>query len=92
MECHVLCGIDVGADGSRGGLSLGWREEHLHSLKWKWIDFYGSPYNRNREGTWNKLKNLSRFCTLPWLVSGDFNEILFSHKKKGIPRDDRIIE
>lgn len=25
-KCGFLCGIDVGVDGSRGGLSLGWKE------------------------------------------------------------------
>lgn len=25
MKCNYLCGIDVGPDGSRGGLSLEWK-------------------------------------------------------------------
>lgn len=33
--------------------------------------------------SWNKLKFHGKGCTLPWLVSGDFNEMLFSHEKKG---------
>lgn len=30
---------------------------------------------------------------LPWLVSRDFNEIMYVHEKKGgIPRDEKVIE
>ncbi|KAA3474501.1 Exo_endo_phos domain-containing protein [Gossypium australe] len=70
----------------QGGLSLGWREGINITLKsyskshidmvveeedgaknWRFTGFYGEPNGNN----------------LPWLVAGDFNEILFSFEKQG---------
>ncbi|MBA0777426.1 hypothetical protein Gotri_005446, partial [Gossypium trilobum] len=59
-RCGFNNGIDVQADGMRGGLSLAWN-------------------GRNQE--------------LPWIVCGDFNEILYSFEKiGGVPREERRME
>ncbi|KAK5833131.1 hypothetical protein PVK06_016943 [Gossypium arboreum] len=103
--------IQVG-EGSRGGLSLGWKircsmtfrsvskdhidvevQETQKGPIWRWTGFYGSLYKQEREMTWNLLRRLGRPQNLSWLVSGDFNEILFSHEKNGgLPRDERRME
>lgn len=68
-------------------------KENVGSPIWRWTRFYGSPYSRERERMWNLLCTLGTSQNLPWLVSGDFNEILFVHEKKGgFPRDERRME
>lgn len=43
--------------------------------------------------SWDLLRELSEGCDLPWLVLGDFNEIMFSHEKQGGQiRDARNME
>lgn len=100
-RCGFFNGIDVPAEGSRGGLSLGWNEGHLVNLKSlskNHIDveiqddkgkhrrlftgFYGAPDVRNKVETWDLLRRLGRNNSLPWLVGGDFNDILFAHEKQ----------
>ncbi|KAA3468467.1 Exo_endo_phos domain-containing protein [Gossypium australe] len=42
---------------------------------------------------WNLLKRLSSDCNCPWLVAGDFNEIMYSFEKRGgLPRDQKRTE
>ncbi|KAA3472766.1 LRR receptor-like serine/threonine-protein kinase FLS2 [Gossypium australe] len=102
-------GIDVGAEGSRGGLCLAWREEIKVSLKtfsrnhidvlieenniqgeWRFTGFYGSPYTSDQHASWSLLRALGQEQQFSWLVSGDFNEILYSFEKNGgQPREER---
>ncbi|KAA3466257.1 reverse transcriptase [Gossypium australe] len=102
-------GIKVGAEGSKGGLCLVWKDEVdiiLQSfsinfidvmvkseelqLEWRFTRFYGSPYANGRIDSWNELRRLSTLFYLPWLVCGDFNEILYaSEKKGGLPREEK---
>ncbi|KAA3455040.1 reverse transcriptase [Gossypium australe] len=95
-------GIDVEAEGSRGGLSLVWKGDidvtirsyskwHIDAIvggetgqdDWRFAGFYGSPYLKDKNIAWDVLRRLSSENTHPWLVAGDFNEILFSFEKKG---------
>lgn len=39
----------------------------------------------DRIQTWNLLRSLASQASLPWLVTGDFNEILCNAKKSGGP-------
>lgn len=65
-------------------------QENVGSSIWRWTGFYGSPYIRDRGRTWDLLRTLGNHQNMPWLVSGDFNEILYAHDKKGgLPRDER---
>ncbi|KAA3485636.1 reverse transcriptase [Gossypium australe] len=112
-SCGFIHGIDVDAEGSRGGLCLGWKpgidvnlksfskwhidvmvKEDSSQIEWRFTDFYGTPYSREQSQVWELLKSLSQNVTGPWLVAGDFNEIMYSFekKKKGIPRDQRRME
>ncbi|KAG8489752.1 hypothetical protein CXB51_017987 [Gossypium anomalum] len=97
--CGFFNGFDVSADGSKGGLSLGWKGNNLVNLqsfsknhidvgikeeensRWRFTGFYGAPEVRNKSMTWELLRRLRRDNSLPWLVGGDFNEILFAHEK-----------
>lgn len=40
--------------------------------------FYGQPETYKRHLGWNLIRTLKTLCTLPWLISGDFNEVLRS--------------
>jgi len=41
------------------------------------------PETGRKHETWDLLRTLHRKFSLPWLVAGDFNEILLSHEKLG---------
>lgn len=58
-------------------------QENLNLDVWRFTGFYGSPYLHERDESWNTLLRLGEDQSLPWLVSGDFNEILYSFEKKG---------
>ncbi|KAA3488794.1 reverse transcriptase [Gossypium australe] len=110
-SCGFNSGIEVEADGSRGGLSLAWKSDigvtlrsfskwHIDVLvregssqEWRFTGFYGSPYSKDRSYVWNLLRHLSQDCNFPWLVAGDFNEILYSFEKRGgVPREQKRME
>ncbi|XP_012065315.1 uncharacterized protein LOC105628506 [Jatropha curcas] len=46
-----------------------------------WI--FGMPERHCRQISWNVLKSLARPGTLPWLICGDFNDLMFAEEKKG---------
>jgi hypothetical protein len=50
---------------------------------WRLIGIYGEPKWEDKYKTWEKFRELSASQNLPWIVIGDFNEILFSHEKEG---------
>jgi hypothetical protein len=50
---------------------------------WRLTGIYGEPRWEDKYKTWDKLRQLKQINNLPWIVIGDFNEILFSHKKEG---------
>ncbi|KAA3460602.1 reverse transcriptase [Gossypium australe] len=53
--------------------------------KWRFTGFYGSPYERNRNNSWEELRSLYTGERFHWFVCGDFNE-------GGVPRDERRME
>ena len=55
----------------------------LGGEEWRCTGFYGWPEVQNRHLSWRLLETLAPQSLLPWLCIGDFNEILFSHEKKG---------
>ncbi|KAA3490114.1 reverse transcriptase [Gossypium australe] len=61
--------------------------------EWQFTGLYGSPYLRDQNLVWNLLRRLNQECNYPWLVAGDFNEIMYSFEKSGgLPRDQRRME
>ncbi|KAA3470617.1 reverse transcriptase [Gossypium australe] len=95
-SCGFVNGINIATEGSRGGLCLAWKVDFEVTLKSfsKWhIDTIIRRRMCRRHGknlAWSTLKNLAQGCDYPWLVAGDFNEIMYSFEKRGgLPRDHR---
>ena len=60
---------------------------------WRATGFYGHPDSGMRPISWKLLEYLKSQCHLPWIVFGDFNEILNSDEKLGwLDRDARQME
>ncbi|KAA3458060.1 reverse transcriptase [Gossypium australe] len=103
-RCGFMNGIDVDAIGWKEGINLSLKsysrshidvevEEENGVGKWRLTGFYGEPVEQNRRELWELLRSLQRGSNLPWLVVGDFNEILFSFEKQGgRMREERQME
>ncbi|KAL0404334.1 UNVERIFIED_CONTAM: hypothetical protein Sradi_2074200 [Sesamum radiatum] len=52
---------------------------------WRFSGVYGEPDTSKRTVFWNLLSRLHRQSVRPWLVAGDFNEILEHSEKEGGP-------
>ncbi|XP_031090858.1 uncharacterized protein LOC115995850 [Ipomoea triloba] len=50
---------------------------------WRFTGFYGCPERIRRKNSWNLLKHLSHQYTLPWILMGDFNDLLHESEKLG---------
>ncbi|GKV19445.1 hypothetical protein SLEP1_g29706 [Rubroshorea leprosula] len=57
---------------------LGWREQ-----RWRFTGFYGHPERSNRRRSWALLRELATKSSLPWVIGGDFNDILDQEEKRG---------
>ncbi|XP_031127606.1 uncharacterized protein LOC116029699 [Ipomoea triloba] len=45
--------------------------------------FYGFPERTRRQQSWDLLRQLKGQSTLPWIVLGDFNDLLYHSEKRG---------
>jgi hypothetical protein len=50
---------------------------------WRLTSFYGEPSSDRKHLSWDYLRSLHTAIDLPWIVMGDFNEILYSTEKEG---------
>lgn len=50
---------------------------------WRFSGLYGHLKPHKRTHSWNLLRKLSLVSPMPWMVGGDFNEILSVQDKKG---------
>jgi hypothetical protein len=50
---------------------------------WFFTPIYASPLEARRNALWNELKNLARSIFEPWLLAGDFNDIVSPDEKRG---------
>ncbi|XP_019166942.1 PREDICTED: uncharacterized protein LOC109162712 [Ipomoea nil] len=50
--------------------------------KWRVTGFYGEPDRGRRHIGWNLLKELSMQHNLPWVVVGEFNDIMHEDEKR----------
>ncbi|KAA3462804.1 reverse transcriptase [Gossypium australe] len=78
-RCGFFNGIDVPAEGSRRGLSLRKRKANLAGGVRVSMGLLRLEI-KQRCGT---LRHLGINNSLPWLVGGDFNDILFAHEERG---------
>lgn len=49
---------------------------------WRFTSFYGNPETEKRRFSWELLDRLYEENERPWLIGGDFNEILSVEEKK----------
>ncbi|XP_024199817.1 uncharacterized protein LOC112203016 [Rosa chinensis] len=53
---------------------------------WRFTGIYGVAARGGRDRTWSLIRTLAaQQCSLPWLMAGDFNEVLSSADKSGGP-------
>ncbi|KAM7276738.1 hypothetical protein ACFE04_018604 [Oxalis oulophora] len=90
-------GITAGSIGRSGGVACFWTNcvnvevlsysaEHIDVIVdslWRCTGFYGNPNTTLRINSWRLLAGLKGMYDLPWLVRGDFNEIVCSSEKMG---------
>ncbi|XP_019158575.1 PREDICTED: uncharacterized protein LOC109155346 [Ipomoea nil] len=50
---------------------------------WRMTCFYGYPHRSRRRDAWDLIKLLKPQSNLPWIMIGDFNDLLFQHEKRG---------
>jgi hypothetical protein len=50
---------------------------------WSFTGLYGEPRWQDKHLTWQCLRDLHSRSSMPWLVMGDFNEILHSFEQEG---------
>ncbi len=59
-----------------------WVNSHSGEV-WRFTGFYGHPITTCRRYSWELLRRLKGMSDRPWLVLGDFNEIMSSDEKQG---------
>ena len=59
------------------------RIEEEDNKVWRFTGIYGEFRWADKYKTWDRLRSIHQQNTLPWLVLGDLNEILYSHEKEG---------
>ena len=60
---------------------------------WRFTGIYGEPKTDDRDKTWQLLRILKQRSNKPWLVVGDFNEILHPWEKEGgVPKPQRQMD
>ncbi|TXG60811.1 hypothetical protein EZV62_012174 [Acer yangbiense] len=50
---------------------------------WRFSGFYGDPNPKKRVNSWTLLRRLREVDRLPWVYSGDFNEVLSQNENCG---------
>ncbi|KAJ9554109.1 hypothetical protein OSB04_018154 [Centaurea solstitialis] len=50
---------------------------------WRLTGFYGFPERNRRRDSWNFLRSLADNTNQPWVVIGDFNDLLAQEEKRG---------
>ncbi|CAM8977963.1 unnamed protein product [Rhodiola kirilowii] len=90
----------VSCRGKSGGLALLWTDDldvTIRSYSGSHVDaevkslthfrvslFYGDPVASKRKLSWKLLRQLREASDLPWVVIGDFNEVICSEEARGM--------
>ncbi|KAK9988211.1 hypothetical protein SO802_028450 [Lithocarpus litseifolius] len=53
------------------------------NLSWIFTAIYGSPRHRERSMLWENLSVVANIHNLPWVIAGDFNELMSNDDKFG---------
>lgn len=53
------------------------------SVAWRLTDFHGEQVWDEKHLSWSYLRGLHNNATTPWMIIGDFNEILVASEKEG---------
>ncbi|XP_074356304.1 uncharacterized protein LOC141696006 [Apium graveolens] len=56
---------------------------NVNEVKWRLTGFYGFPERARKREVWGLLKMLAGVSDLPWVVVGDFNDMVNISDKKG---------
>ncbi|KAL9667982.1 hypothetical protein QQ045_002352 [Rhodiola kirilowii] len=99
MEVGFQNSFVVESRGKAGGLMLLWRDVinlsicsysdyHIDAViegddSFRITLFYGHPVTHRRAESWELIRTLNRMMDRPWLIFGDFNEVLFGWEVKG---------
>ncbi|XP_019156322.1 PREDICTED: uncharacterized protein LOC109153039 [Ipomoea nil] len=51
--------------------------------EWRMTGYYGFSERTRRAESWDLLRTLSGSSNLPWVVIGDFNDLLYQNEKRG---------
>lgn len=57
--------------------------KYQNDCKWRITGFYGGGDTNSIRNAWNMIRKLSKGNQLPWMVFGDFNELMRQCEKKG---------
>ncbi|CAM8934187.1 unnamed protein product [Rhodiola kirilowii] len=100
MKLGFRNSFTVSCRGKSGGLAVLWADDVNLSIcnfsRWH-VDmvvmdnspfrltlFYGDPVTTKRKFSWDLLRRLRGLMNLPWVVLGDFNEVLSNEEIKGL--------
>ncbi|XP_019181689.1 PREDICTED: uncharacterized protein LOC109176754 [Ipomoea nil] len=60
--------------------------------RWMMTGFYGFPKRPQRREPWDLIRSLASKSELPWVIIGDFNDLLFQCEKRGgNPHPDSLL-
>nr|GMD54280.1 uncharacterized protein LOC109157277 [Ipomoea batatas] len=65
----------------------------IGSPEWRFTGFYGFQERGRRRDSWNFLRTLAGLSTLPWVVTGDCNDLLHQYEKRGrVPHPEWLLK
>jgi hypothetical protein len=90
----VVDALEEGNKNSGVGVSENYIDAMVQGgVEWRFTGVYGEPRWEHKQKTWEMLCSLHTSVARPWVVAGDFNEILYNEEKEGgRPRTQRQLQ